>query len=88
MLSISVWAEFPVRADRALRRHLRFQFFDLQFVLVLSELDGSDGFADLAYINASRALCLAGEACCTEPAGVGFEDFVETQLKIANDLMR
>ena len=80
MFSISVWAELPVCAYGALRRHIGLQFFNFQFMLVLSEFDGSDGFADLAYINASRALCLAGEACCTEPAGVGFEDFVETQL--------
>jgi hypothetical protein len=84
----SVWAEFPERAHQSLLGHLRREFLDLQVAQIVAELDGSEGFGDLAYVQASWALRLAGETGCAEPVRFGVKDLFEAELKIPDDLVR
>jgi hypothetical protein len=84
----SVRAELPERTYQSLLGHFRREFLDLQVTQIVAELNGSESFTDLAYVQASWALRLAGETGCTEPVRLGIKDLVESELKIPDDLVR
>jgi hypothetical protein len=64
------------------------KLFNSQVSGILAKLNDPKSLANLAHIDASRALCFTGKACRAQPVRVGVEDFLKAELKVAHDLVR